>query len=118
MTLEEKGRELTVYAEWEKIKNSIRNSAALSIGRVRQSKIRKPWVTVKMINKMRERRKWKRVNTENGRRMYRALNNELRRETNRAREQWWKGQCKEIEKLDESGRVDLMYRKVKRAILK
>ena len=68
---------------------------------------------VEIKNKMEERRKWKKVNTENGSRMYRVLNNEMRRKTNRGRERWWKGQFKEIGKLDGSGRVNLMYRKVK-----
>ena len=42
---------------------------------------RKPWITQDMITKMGERRKWKNVNNEEGRRNYRRLRNELKRAT-------------------------------------
>jgi hypothetical protein len=42
---------------------------------------------------MEERQKWKNVNTAEGRKRYRRLNNELRRETDRAREKWWEVEC-------------------------
>ena len=61
-----------------------------TIGGLRQKRIRKPWVTEEMINRMEERRKWKRVNTEQGRTVYKALNNQIKREKNKARDQWWK----------------------------
>ena len=39
-----------------------------------------------MINKMRERRKWKNTNTPYGKKKYKQLNNELRRVIERAKE--------------------------------
>ncbi|KAJ4436178.1 hypothetical protein ANN_18808 [Periplaneta americana] len=60
-----------------------------------------------------EKRKWKNINTEEGRRNYRKLNNEVRRETNKAKEDWMKVRCKEIEDLGRKGGYDLMYRQVK-----
>ena len=48
-----------------------------------------------------------------GKRMYRQVNNELRKVTEKARQEWW-DECKEIEELDERGRSDLVYAKVKR----
>ena len=47
---------------------------------------KKSWITGEMIDKIEERRKWKSVNTEAGRRKYKQLNNELRRITDEARE--------------------------------
>jgi hypothetical protein len=41
------------------------------------------------------------------------LNNELRRETDKAREKWWEKECNEIEEMERKGRTDLMYAKVK-----
>ena len=41
------------------------------------------------------------------------LNNELRRETDKARENWWKEECDNLEEMDKKGRSDLMYAKVK-----
>ena len=45
---------------------------------------RKPWITQEMISKMDERRKWKKVNTEEGRKNYRRLRNELKVVTDNA----------------------------------
>ena len=42
---------------------------------------------------MEERRKWKNVRTKEGNNMYKKLNNELRRKTHGAREDWWKSEC-------------------------
>ena len=50
------------------------------VGRV-EKRVRKPWITQEMITKMGERRKWKNVNNEEGRRNYRRLRNELKRAT-------------------------------------
>jgi len=47
----------------------------------------KPWITAEMIDKMTQRKKWKSVNSEEGRKRYRALNNQLRKETDKAKEQ-------------------------------
>ena len=65
-----------------------------------------------MIDKMEERRKWKNVNTERSRRMYRNLNNELRRET--IERMLCSGRVTaELEELERSGRSDLVYAKIK-----
>ena len=61
---------------------------------------------------MKQRRKWKSRNTEEGKKKYRQLNNELRRETEIAKEKWWEDECNEIEDLDRRGRSDLVYAKV------
>ena len=47
------------------------------VGKV-EKRARKPWITQEMISKMDERRKWKNVNTEEGRKNYRELRNELK----------------------------------------
>ena len=39
-----------------------------------------------MLEKMEERRKWKKINTEEAKRNYRKVNNKLRYETNKAKE--------------------------------
>ena len=54
------------------------------------------------MEKMQERRNWQNKNTEEGKRIHRRLNNELRRETDQARERWWENECNELEKLDQS----------------
>jgi hypothetical protein len=41
-----------------------------------------------MISKMDERRKWKNVNNEEGRRNYRRLRNELKRATDKAKKEY------------------------------
>src|SRR6478736_8861212 len=73
---------------------------------------RKTWITTAIMEKMQERRKWKNKNREEGKRTYRRLNNELRRETEQARERWWENECSELEELDRRARPDLVYAKV------
>ena len=67
-----------------------------------------------MLMKMNERRKWKAVKNEEGRKNYRRLNNELRRTTDKAREDWWRSQCEELELLDQKVRTDIMYVQIKK----
>ena len=45
-------------------------------------------------------------------RTHRRLNNELRRETDQARERWWENECNELEELDRRARPDSVYAKV------
>ena len=45
-------------------------------------------------------------------RTYRRLNNELRRETDQARERWWENECNELEELDRRARPNLVYAKL------
>jgi hypothetical protein len=66
-----------------------------------------------MISKMAERRKWKNVNTEEGRRNYRRLRNELKRATEKARKEYLENICNEIKEMQRKGRYDLMYMKTK-----
>ena len=41
------------------------------------------------------------------------MNNKLRRETDRTREEWWEGECEELDELDRGGRSDPMYSQIK-----
>jgi hypothetical protein len=102
---------MTVEMRWERLKDAVTKSARSNIG-YKKKKIRKPWITETMIDKMEERRKWKNVNTDEGRKTYRKINNELRRETDSAKEKWWEKECCELEEMDRRGRSDLMYAKV------
>ena len=102
----------TTAERWNRLKDSMKKSGEECIGYVKQ-KAKKAWVTPGMIEKMDERRKWKNKRTEEGNRMYRKLNNQLRRETDRAREQWLEEQCTEMEELERIGRHDLLYEKGK-----
>ena len=65
-----------------------------------------------MINKLDKRRKWKNESSEEGKKRYRELNNELRRKAAKANQTWWSRECKELEELDKKGRYDLVYDKV------
>jgi hypothetical protein len=52
-----------------------------------------------MISKMDERRKWKNVNTEEGRKNYRMLRNELKRATDNAKKEYLENIRNEIMKF-------------------
>ena len=54
------------------------------VGKVEKG-ARNPWITQEMISKTDERRKWKNVNTEEGKKNYRRLRNKLRRATDNAK---------------------------------
>ncbi|PNF17035.1 hypothetical protein B7P43_G00839, partial [Cryptotermes secundus] len=66
-----------------------------------------------MMSKMEERKKWKNVNNEEGRRKYRRLRNELKRATDRAKKEYLEKICNEIMEFQRTGRYDLMYMKTK-----
>jgi hypothetical protein len=110
---QDKNKEQNVEEDWKDFKTAIIAGAEATIGYRKGKKAKKPWITDQMIEKMDERRKWKSVNTEAGKQKYKQLNNELRRETDKAREEWWSKQCEELEEMEKKGRTDLMYSKVK-----
>ena len=64
--------------QWKHIKECVLDTVSDLVGKV-EKRARKPWITQEMISKMDERRKWKNVNTEEGRRKYRRLRNELKK---------------------------------------
>lgn len=94
------------------MKNTILNSLENHVGRSVQ-RSRKEWITQDILDKMEERRKWKNDGTEHGRNQYKKLNNELRRETDKAREKWMEEQCEKIEELERYSKTEEMYRVVK-----
>jgi len=103
----------TVEERWSALKDNILRNAIAHVGYKAKNGAKKPWVTEAMLQKMRERRKEKSKHTAEGQAKYRQLNNELRRETERARSEWWERECEEMEELDKRGRSDLVYAKVK-----
>ena len=98
--------------QWINIKECVLDTISDLVGKVEMG-ARKPWITQEMISKMDERRKWKNVNTEEGRRNYRRLRNELKRATEKAKKEYLVNACTEIMELHRTGRYDLMYMKRK-----
>ena len=70
--------------QWKNIKECVLDTISDLVGKV-EKRARKPWITQEMISKMDERRKWKNVNTEEGRKNYRRLRNELKITTEKAK---------------------------------
>lgn len=104
----------TVEEKWEGLKNLMTTTAEEVIGYGSSKEPRKPWITKEMIEKMEERRTWKHQTSDKARTEYRRLNNELRRETEKARNDWWSEQCTELEQLQRIGKHELVYDKVKK----
>ena len=73
--------------QWNNIKECILDTLSDLVGKV-EKRARKPWITQEMISKMDERRNWKNVNTEEGRKNYRRLRNELKRDTDNAEKEY------------------------------
>ena len=74
----------SIEEQWTQLKDAIAVGAEEAFGYQKARTTKKEWITEEMLNKMDERRKWKYVNTEYGRKEYKRLNKELRRETDRA----------------------------------
>jgi exonuclease III len=107
------GEATGVRRRWKLVKEAIVESAEKVIGRQTVKRIRKPWITDDMIKLMDERRRWKGSKKEGAVEKYVRLNNELRRETDRAKEEWWSKECDELERLEREGKTDCMYAKVR-----
>ena len=98
--------------QWKNMKECVLDTISDLVGKV-EKRARNPWSTQEMISKMDERRKWKNVNTEEGRRNYRRLRNELKRATEKAKKEYLENACTEIKEFHRTGRYDLMYMKTK-----
>jgi len=98
--------------QWNNTNECVLDTVSDLVGKV-EKRARKPWITQEMISKMDERRKRKNVNTEEGRKNYRRLRNELKRATDNAKKKYLKNICKEIMEFQSTGRYDLMYMKTK-----
>ena len=70
--------------QWNNIKECVLDTLSDLVGKVEKTS-RKPWITQEMISKMDERRKWKNVNNEEGRKNYRRLRNESKKATDNAK---------------------------------
>ena len=98
---------------WKELKDILYKGAVKSLGFKSHNRIKKPWITEEMFRKMEERNQAKKVSTEEGRKKCRRLNNELRRITDEAYENWWKEECASLELLERQGRIDLLYARIK-----
>jgi len=78
----------TVEERWNEVKTCMTKAAEEVSGYKKAVAAKKPWVTAAMLTKMDEIRRWKGANTDEVRKPYNKLNNELRRETDAAKEKW------------------------------
>ena len=84
-----------VGVQWNNIRECVLGTVSDLVGKV-ERRARKPWITQEMISKMGERRKWKNIDTEEGRKNYRGLRNELKRVTDNAKKEYLDNICNEI----------------------
>jgi len=87
-----------VEVQWKNIKECVLVTISDLVGKVEKRAI-KPWITQEIISKIDERRKWKNVNTEEGKKNYRMLRNKLKRATDNAKKEYLENICKEIMEL-------------------
>jgi type I site-specific restriction endonuclease len=95
------------------IKRNVLYTISDLVGKVKK-RARKPHIAQEIISKMDERRKWKNVNNDKGRKNYRRLRNELKRVTNNAEKEYLENICKQITEFQRIGHYDLMYMKTKK----
>jgi hypothetical protein len=101
-----------VEVQWNNIKKCVLDTMSDLVGKA-ERRARKPWIAQEMISTMDERRKWKNVNNEEGRKNYRRLRNKLKRATDNAKKEYLESICDEIMEFQRTGRYDLMYMKTK-----
>ncbi|KAI5738261.1 hypothetical protein M8J77_004739 [Diaphorina citri] len=103
--------------EWNNIREAMIKTLEDTVGKASRKK-KKEWITEEMLDKMEERRRYKNVETTEGRKMYRQINNELRRTTDKAREKWIQDQCENIEELEKRGKMEELYKTARNLTMK
>jgi hypothetical protein len=101
-----------VEVHWNNMKECVLVTLSDLVGKV-EKRARKPWITQEMISKVDERRKWKNVNIEEGRKDYWRLRNDLKRATDNAKKEYLLNLCNEIMEFQRIEHYDLMYMKTK-----
>ena len=101
-----------VEVQWNNIKECVLDTIS-DLGEKVEKRARKPWVTQEMLSKMDERRKWKNVNTEEGRKSYKRLRTELKRAIDNSKKEYLDKICNEIMEFQSTGPCDLVYMKTK-----
>ena len=81
--------------QWNNIVECVLDTISDLVGKA-EKRARKPWITQEMISKMDERRKWKNVNVEEGRKNYRKLREELKRATDNTKKEYLENMCNDI----------------------
>jgi len=101
-----------VEVQWNNIKEGVLDTLSDLGGEV-EKRARKLWITQEMISKVDERWRWKNVSTEEGRKNYRRLRNELKRATDSAKNEYLEKICNKIMEFQRTEHYDLMYMKTK-----
>jgi hypothetical protein len=101
---------VNVEVQWNNIKECVLDTLGDQVGKV-EKRARKTWNTQEMISNMDEKRKCKNVNTEEDRKNYRRLRNELKRATDNAKKEYLENVCKEFMEFQRTGRYDWMHMK-------
>jgi type I site-specific restriction endonuclease len=93
-----------VEMQWNNVKKCMLDTMSDLVGKVYR-KVRKPWLMQEMINQMDERREWKNVNNEEGRKNYRRLRNELKRATDKSKKEYLDNICDKIMEFQRTSRT-------------
>ncbi|XP_075151162.1 uncharacterized protein LOC142225273 [Haematobia irritans] len=98
----------TVEDIWNDVKNKLKPIAEDALGYYKRSR-NKEWMTQDILNLMDQRRKYKNVNYE----LYWELNREIQASIRIAKNEYFKAQCLEIERLQKLHDDFNLYRKLK-----
>ncbi|KAF6203332.1 hypothetical protein GE061_003750 [Apolygus lucorum] len=101
-----------IEGKWNAIKEGLLDVAEAVIGR-QKAEIRKEWIQEAITRKIERRRTLKNATTEEGKREYRALRNEINRDAKQAKEEHMNEKCKEVETLITEGKNERAFRAVK-----
>lgn len=97
-----------VQEQWNEMHNILSKIEKEEIG-TRDRKGKKAWMTEDILQMMEERRNHKNKNSQR----YREMDEKIQREVRRAKEQWVKEKCEEIEMLERKNDYFAVHKKIK-----
>jgi type I site-specific restriction-modification system R (restriction) subunit len=98
--------------QWKNIKECVLDTISDLVGKV-QKRTRKTWITQEMTSNTNELRELKNVNIGEGTRNYRKLRNELKRTTEKTKNEYLENAYTEIMDFHRTGRYDSIYMRTK-----
>ena len=95
--------------QWNNLKLSIEKGLEEALPK-KDRKKHQAWMTDEILDKMDQRRKYKRDGDKD---RYNELDREIRADCKRAKEEWYKDRCNEIEELERKHKAMALHQKVK-----
>ena len=95
--------------QWTALKESMVKAAEEVLPKMKHTQ-KQPWMTEEILEKMEKRKIAKSLDPEK----YNQLKKEAERECIKAKDEWWNGNCEEVEELESKHESRAMHKKIKK----